>query len=115
LERVGGLDRSISMGRKRGHRSTHHAVSAIANEECYKPHVIAELRRGISDANGRPAGSAEPRRVIRPETAATLKRPWKCCTERDRKLAHLDGLGPPRETGSAQKIDPATADIGDGS
>src|SRR5438046_1260468 len=69
---------SISMGQEVGVTPVQliSAVSAIANGGMlYKPHVIAELRRGdkVMPAEG-PLAPAEPRRVIRPETAATLRR-----------------------------------------
>src|SRR5437762_9543686 len=69
---------SISMGQEVGVTPIQliSAVSAIANGGMlYKLHVIAELRRGdkVMPAEG-PLAPAEPRRVIRPETAATLRR-----------------------------------------
>src|SRR2546430_12141267 len=69
---------SISMGQEVGVTPIQliSAVSAIANGGMlYKPHVIAQLRRGdqVLPAEGSLAPS-EPRRVIRPETAATLRR-----------------------------------------
>ncbi len=69
---------SISMGQEVGVTPMQliSAVSAIANGGMlYKPHVIAELRRGerVLAAEG-PTAPAEPRKVIRPETAATLRR-----------------------------------------
>ncbi len=76
----------------------------------YKPHVIAELRRGdqVMPAEG-PLAPAEPRRVLRPETAATLRRLMEgVVLNGTGKLAHLDGWTAAGKTGSAQKIDPAT-------
>src|ERR1700736_3991419 len=104
---------SISMGQEVGVTPVQliSAVSAIANGGMfYKPHVIAELRRGdkVIPAEGLLAPS-EPRKVIRPETAATLRRLMEgvvlCGTG---KLARLDGWTSAGKTGSAQKIDPAT-------
>ncbi len=52
---------------------------------------------------------SEPRRVIRPETAATLRRLMEgVVLNGTGKLAHLDGWTSAGKTGSAQKIDPAT-------
>ncbi len=69
---------SISMGQEVGVTPIQlvSAVSAIANGGLlYKPRVISELRRGD---NALPAeglwAEQEPKRVIRPETAATLRR-----------------------------------------
>ncbi len=87
------------------------AVSAIANGGLlYKPRVIVELRRGdqLMPSEGLLA-SSEPKRVIRPETAATLRRLMEgVVLNGTGKLAHLDGWTSAGKTGSAQKIDPAT-------
>jgi cell division protein FtsI (penicillin-binding protein 3) len=104
---------SISMGQEVGVTPIQlvSAVSAIANGGMlYKPHVIAELRRGDQalPAEGLLAPS-EPRKVIRPETAATLRRLMEgVILNGTGKLAHLDGWTAAGKTGSAQKIDPAT-------
>lgn len=104
---------SISMGQEVGVTPIQlaSAVSAIANGGLlFKPHVIAELRRGekVLPAEG-VLTSAEPRRVIRAETAATLRRLMEgVVLEGTGKLAHLDGWTAAGKTGSAQKIDPAT-------
>jgi cell division protein FtsI (penicillin-binding protein 3) len=104
---------SISMGQEVGVTPIQlaSAISAIANGGMlYKPHVIAELRRGeqVLPAEGVLA-PAEPRRVIRPETAATLRRLMEgVILNGTGKLAHLDGWTAAGKTGSAQKIDPAT-------
>jgi len=104
---------SISMGQEVGVTPIQliSAVSAIANGGMlYKPHVIAELRRGgkILPAEGLLA-PVEPRRVIRPETAATLRRLMEgVVLNGTGSLAHLDGWTAAGKTGSAQKIDPAT-------
>src|SRR5260370_15178725 len=87
------------------------AGSAIANGGMlYKPHVVAELRRGDHRL---PAEGllelSEPRKVIRPETAATLRRLMEgVVLTGTGKLAHLDGWTAAGKTGSAQKIDPPT-------
>jgi len=104
---------SISMGQEVGVTPLQliGAVSAIANGGMlYKPHVIAELRRGnqVLPAEGSLPPS-EPRRVIRPETAATLRRLMEgVVLNGTGKPAHLDGWTAAGKTGSAQKIDPAT-------
>jgi cell division protein FtsI (penicillin-binding protein 3) len=104
---------SISMGQEVGVTPIQlvTAVSAIANGGLlYKPHVVLELRRGdqILPAENAP-GAAEPRRVIRPETAATLRRLMEgVVLNGTGTLAHLDGWTAAGKTGSAQKIDPAT-------
>jgi cell division protein FtsI (penicillin-binding protein 3) len=104
---------SISMGQEVGVTPIQlaSAVSAIANGGMlYKPHVIAELRRGekVLPAEG-PLTPREPRRVIRPETAATLRRLMEgVVLNGTGSLAHLDGWTAAGKTGSAQKIDPAT-------
>jgi cell division protein FtsI (penicillin-binding protein 3) len=104
---------SISMGQEVGVTPIQliSAVSAIANGGMlYKPHVITELRRGeqVLPAEGVLA-LAEPRRVIRPETAATLRRLMEgVILNGTGPLARLDGWTAAGKTGSAQKIDPAT-------
>jgi cell division protein FtsI (penicillin-binding protein 3) len=104
---------SISMGQEVGVTPIQliSAVSAIANGGMlYKPHVITELRRGeqVLPAEGLLA-SSEPKRVIRPETAATLRRLMEgVILNGTGPLARLDGWTAAGKTGSAQKIDPAT-------
>jgi cell division protein FtsI (penicillin-binding protein 3) len=87
------------------------AVSAIANGGLlYKPHVIAELRRGekVLPPDG-PLSTGEPKRVIRPETAATLRQLMEgVVLHGTGPAAHLDGWTSAGKTGSAQKIDPST-------
>src|SRR5271168_4981660 len=87
------------------------AVSAIANGGLrYKPHVIAELRNGekvLPEADA--LATAEPKRVIRPETAATLRQLMEgVVLHGTGPLAHLDGWTSAGKTGTAQKIDPTT-------
>jgi cell division protein FtsI (penicillin-binding protein 3) len=104
---------SISMGQEVGVTPMQliSAVSAIANGGMlYKPHVVAELRRGnkVLPAQG-PLAPSEPKRVIRPETAATLRRLMEgVILNGTGPLARLDGWTAAGKTGSAQKIDPAT-------
>src|SRR5467141_799550 len=104
---------SISMGQEVGVTPIQliSAVSAIANGGMlYKPHVVGELRRGdrALPAEG-PLAPSEPRKVIRPETAATLRRLMEgVVLNGTGKPAHLDGWTSAGKTGSAQKIDPAT-------
>jgi cell division protein FtsI (penicillin-binding protein 3) len=88
------------------------AVSAIGNGGTYyKPHVISEVRRAgqLLPQTGALA-PGEPRRVIRPETAATLKRLMEGVVLQGGTgtLARLDGWTAAGKTGSAQKIDPNT-------
>ena len=104
---------SVSMGQEVGVTPIQliAAVSAIANGgTMYRPHVVAELRRGtrVLAAEGLLADT-EPRRVIRPETAATLRRLMEgVVLNGTGVLARLDGWTAAGKTGSAQKIDPAT-------
>ena len=104
---------SISMGQEVGVTPIQliEAVSAVANGGLlYKPHVIEELQRGnrVLPAEGL-LTPTEPRRVIRPETAATLRRLMEgVVLEGTGPKAHLDGWTSAGKTGTAQKIDPAT-------
>ncbi len=104
---------SISMGQEVGVTPMQlvTAVSAIANGGAlYKPHVVAELRRGdqLLAVDGSLAPD-EPKEVIRPETAATLRRLMEgVILNGTGPLARLDGWTAAGKTGSAQKIDPAT-------
>ncbi len=104
---------SISMGQEVGVTPMQlaTAVSAIANGGTwYRPHVIAELRRGsqLLAATG-PLAPVEPRRVIRPETAATMRRLMEgVVLNGTGTRARLDGWTSAGKTGSAQKIDPNT-------
>ena len=104
---------AISMGQEVGVTPLQliSAVSAIANGGMlYKPHIVAEVRRGdtVLPREGLLATS-EPRRVIQPETAATLRRLMEgVVLNGTGKLARLDGWTSAGKTGSAQKIDPNT-------
>jgi cell division protein FtsI (penicillin-binding protein 3) len=87
------------------------AVSAIANGGLlYRPHVVQEVRRGkdvLPDQGA--AATTDPKRVIRPETAATLRRLMEgVVLDGTGPLARLDGWTAAGKTGSAQKIDPGT-------
>ena len=87
------------------------AVSAIANGGLlYKPRIIAELRRGEKVAPAEDAlATTEPKRVIRAETAATLRQLMEgVVLHGTGPAAHLDGWTSAGKTGSAQKIDPST-------
>ncbi len=104
---------SISMGQEIGVTPIQliAAVSAIANGGfLYKPHVLAQLQRAghalqVDDV----MEPMEPKRVIRPETAATLRRLMEgVVLEGTGPKAHLDGWTSAGKTGSAQKIDPST-------
>jgi membrane peptidoglycan carboxypeptidase len=101
---------SISMGQQVGVTPIQliTAVSAIANGGfLLKPHVIADLRRGdrVLPAEGTLA-PREPREVIRPETAATLRALMEgVVLEGTGPQARLDGWTSAGKTGSAQKID----------
>jgi cell division protein FtsI (penicillin-binding protein 3) len=104
---------SVSMGQEIGVTPIQlaTAVSAIANGGLlYRPHVVKQIKHGeqnlpVEDVVVR----TEPRRVIRPETAATLRRLMEgVVLNGTGKLARLDGWTAAGKTGSAQKIDPAT-------
>ena len=104
---------AISMGQEVGVTPMQliSAVSAIANGGLlYKPHIVAEVRRGetVLPREGLLAAS-EPRRVIQPETAATLRRLMEgVVLNGTGTRARLDGWTSAGKTGSAQKIDPST-------
>jgi cell division protein FtsI (penicillin-binding protein 3) len=104
---------SVSMGQEIGVTPIQliTAVSAIANGGLLiKPHVVQQIKRG-EQVLPTPASlfAAEPRRVIRPETAATLRRLMEgVVLHGTGPLARLDGWTAAGKTGSAQKIDSAT-------
>jgi cell division protein FtsI (penicillin-binding protein 3) len=87
------------------------AVSSVANGGLlHKPHTVQQMTRGeqILVLEG-PSVPAEPRRVIRPETAATLRHLMEgVILSGTGKAARLDGWTAGGKTGTAQKIDPAT-------
>src|ERR1700675_132791 len=104
---------SISVGQEIGATPVQliTAVSAIASGGLlYKARIVSELRR---DEKALPAegelAPTEPKRVIRPETAATLRQLMEgVVLHGTGTAAHLDGWTSAGKTGSAQKIDPVT-------
>jgi cell division protein FtsI (penicillin-binding protein 3) len=104
---------AISMGQEVGVTPIQliSAVSAIANGGMlYKPHIVAEVRRGETALPHDGAfAPGEPRRVIQPQTAATLRRLMEgVVLNGTGKLARLNGWTAAGKTGSAQKIDTDT-------
>ena len=104
---------SISMGQEVGVTPLQmiNAVSAVANGGLLnKPRVVVEMRRGeqVLPLEG-PSAPAEPKRVIRPETAAIMRRLMEgVILNGTGKAARLDGWTAGGKTGTAQKIDPVT-------
>jgi cell division protein FtsI/penicillin-binding protein 2 len=104
---------SVSMGQEVGVTPLQMvtAVSSIANGGLlYKPHVREEMRRGDTVIPlERPSTVSEPRRAIRPETAATIRSLMEgVILHGTGKKARLDGWTAAGKTGTAQKIDPTT-------
>jgi len=103
---------SVSMGQEIGVTPIQliTAVSAIANGGVLiKPHVVQQIKRGEEVMAPTALSATEPRRVIRPETAATLRRLMEgVVLNGTGYLARMDGWSAAGKTGSAQKIDPAT-------
>jgi cell division protein FtsI (penicillin-binding protein 3) len=104
---------SISMGQEVGVTPLQmiSAVSTVANGGLlYKPRVVVEMRRGEQVLPlEKPSAPAEPKRVIRPETAAIMRRLMEgVILNGTGKAARLDGWTAGGKTGTAQKIDPAT-------
>jgi len=104
---------SISMGQEVGVTPLQmiNVVSAIANGGLlYKPHLVEQMHRGeqVAPLEG-PSAPAEPKRIIRPETAATMRHLMEgVILHGTGKHARLDGWTAGGKTGTAQKIDPAT-------
>jgi cell division protein FtsI (penicillin-binding protein 3) len=103
---------SVSMGQEIGVTPIQliTAVSAIANGgTMMRPHVVQAIKHGDKAATEEVAATVEPKRVIRPETAATLRRLMEgVVLDGTGTRARLDGWTAAGKTGSAQKIDPAT-------
>src|SRR5215467_12059941 len=104
---------SVSMGQEVGVTPMQlvTAVSAIANGgTLYKPHVVADVKRGSESLPMTGVlAPGEAKEVIRPETAATLRRLMEgVVLHGTGTRARLDGWTTAGKTGSAQKIDPAT-------
>src|ERR1700741_4217789 len=104
---------SVSMGQEVGvtPQQVVTAVSAVGNGGLlYRPHVLQEMTRGDQrlPLEGTP-GIDEPRRVVRSEKAATLRRLMEgVILHGTGKAARLDGWTVGGKSGTAQKIDPAT-------
>ena len=83
------------------------AISAIANGGLlYRPRVVREIHHGGLIV---PETQEPPARVVRPETAATLRSMLEgVIREGTGKKARLNGYTAGGKTGTAQKIDPAT-------
>jgi cell division protein FtsI (penicillin-binding protein 3) len=104
---------AISMGQEVGVTPLQMAtaVSAVANGGMlYKPHTVRQIMHGEQALPlNEPSSPAEPRRVIRPETAATLRHLMEgVILHGTGKQARLDGWTAGGKTGTAQKIDPTT-------
>jgi cell division protein FtsI (penicillin-binding protein 3) len=104
---------SISMGQEVGVTPIQMitAVSAVANGgSLYKPFVVREMKRGEATLplEG-PSALTESKRIIRPETAATLRNLMEgVVLHGTGPKARLDGWTVAGKTGTAQKIDAAT-------
>src|SRR5213078_3691640 len=84
-----------------------HAISPLPSSDEESPLFPAGSRAGAPREGV--LSPVEPRRVIQPETAATLRRLMEgVILHGTGKLAHLDGWTAAGKTGSAQKIDPST-------
>jgi cell division protein FtsI (penicillin-binding protein 3) len=83
------------------------AVSAVANGGLlYRPRIVREIRKG-SEVLTPPQPA--PRRVIRPTTAATMRRLMEgVILEGTGRKAQLAGYTAGGKSGTAQKLDPAT-------
>ncbi len=104
---------SVSMGQEVGVTPLQmiNAVSAIANGGLlYKPHVVQQMRRDDQILPlAEPSAPEDPRRIIQPQTAATLRNLMEgVVLHGTGKNARLDGWTAAGKTGTAQKIDPQT-------
>jgi cell division protein FtsI (penicillin-binding protein 3) len=104
---------SVSMGQEVGVTPIQlaTAVSAIANGgQLIRPHIVSQMLRGESILSKEESlTTTEPKMVIRPQTAATLRKMMEgVILNGTGPLAHLDGWTAAGKTGTAQKIDPAT-------
>jgi cell division protein FtsI (penicillin-binding protein 3) len=88
------------------------AVSAIANGgNLHKPYLVSEIRKSDQLLYSGDAARPNPRPVLRPETAATIRRLMEgviLSQHGTGKFARLDGWTAAGKTGTAQKIDPDT-------
>ena len=105
---------SISMGQEVGVTPIQlaTAVSAIANGGYLRrPYVVSEIRKGDQLLFSGDATQPEPKLVLRPETAATVRQMMEgviLSPNGTGKYARLDGWTAAGKTGTAQKIDPNT-------
>ena len=88
------------------------AVSAIANGGYLrKPYIISEIRKDEKLVSSGDTSQPEPKQIIRPETAATVRRMMEGVILNEHgtgRTARLDGWTAAGKTGTAQKIDPDT-------
>jgi cell division protein FtsI (penicillin-binding protein 3) len=104
---------SVSMGQEVGVTPLQMitAVSSIANGGLLcKPHIVQEMKSGdaVLPLQG-PSELTEPKRTVRPETAATIRNLMEgVILHGTGPKARLDGWTVAGKTGTAQKIDPAT-------
>jgi cell division protein FtsI (penicillin-binding protein 3) len=100
---------SISMGQEVGVTPVQMiaAMSAIANGGLlHRPQIVLGLK---SDAGISPVTHAEPKRIIRETTAATMRHMLEgVVLGGTGRLARLDGHTSAGKTGTAQKLDPGT-------
>jgi cell division protein FtsI (penicillin-binding protein 3) len=103
---------SISMGQEVGVTPVQiiTAMSAIANGGLlYRPHVVMALKSGNHQETSLASDLPEPKRVIRPTTAAAMRAMLEgVVLNGTATRAQLDGYTAAGKTGTAQKIDPAT-------
>src|SRR5215475_6238210 len=105
---------AISMGQEIGVTPVQlvTAVSAIASGgTLHKPYLISEIRKGDQLLYSGDAVQPESRQVLRPETAATVRKLMEGVILRPHatgRSARLDGWTAAGKTGTAQKIDPDT-------